>query len=96
MIVAGLDETVSPVNTIGYLYWPAAVAIITTAVIFAPIGARLTHVLPTSLLQQNFCCDIGCCRDQNPGVGAGRVVIALAGDKTPNTTDPLVRIDSRI
>lgn len=54
MIVAGLDETVSPVNTIGYLYWPAAVAIITTAVIFAPIGARLTHVLPTSLLSKIF------------------------------------------
>ena len=54
MIAAGLDETASPENTIGYLYWPASAVIVITAVIFAPMGARLTHVLPISLIRKIF------------------------------------------
>jgi uncharacterized membrane protein YfcA len=38
----------------GYVYWPAMFAIGAGSIITAPIGARLTHVLPVALLKQLF------------------------------------------
>jgi len=54
MIYAGLNEPLLPEKTIGYLYWPAASAIILATVIAAPIGVRLAHILPTEHLKKIF------------------------------------------
>ena len=54
MLISGLDNTNLPANTIGYLYWPAAILIILMTVIFAPLGAKLTHHLPVQTLKRCF------------------------------------------
>jgi len=38
----------------GFIYWPAALAITTTSVLFAPIGARMAHSLPRGILRRIF------------------------------------------
>ncbi len=45
-----------PLNTqtIGFLHWPAFIAIILAGMIGAPLGVRLAHALKTSLLQRVF------------------------------------------
>ena len=53
-IVGGWGEPGLPPNTIGYVLWPAALAIAATAIFFAPLGARLAHTLPTKRLKQAF------------------------------------------
>jgi len=41
-------------HSIGYLYWPAALIIVTMTIFFAPIGARLAHYLPIEILKRSF------------------------------------------
>ena len=60
MIFAGLDSKSLPEDSIGYVYWPAAILIIITSVLFAPIGARLTHSMPVSSLKRIFAIVLGC------------------------------------
>ena len=38
----------------GYLYWPAFAGIAVVSLLFAPLGARLTHTLPTTVLRRVF------------------------------------------
>lgn len=38
----------------GYIYWPAFFGIVTTSVVFAPIGAYISHRLPTEVLKKIF------------------------------------------
>jgi hypothetical protein len=38
----------------GYVYWPAFAGIVLTSMLFAPLGARLTHTLPVPLLKKFF------------------------------------------
>lgn len=54
MIIASLNNPELPANTLGYLYWPAALIIIMTTIISAPIGARLAHYLPVITLKRFF------------------------------------------
>jgi uncharacterized protein len=38
----------------GYIYWPAALAIVSVSIFFAPLGARLAHRLPATQLKRLF------------------------------------------
>lgn len=40
--------------TTGYIYWPAFLATATAGVIFAPIGAKLAHRIPSHILKRIF------------------------------------------
>jgi uncharacterized membrane protein YfcA len=50
----GLAKIPSTVNTIGYLHWPAFLAITTAGMLCAPLGVKLSTVLPTTLLKRLF------------------------------------------
>jgi uncharacterized protein len=54
LIIAGWDNMSVPSNSFGYLYWPAALIIITMTIFFAPMGARLAHYLPVATLKRLF------------------------------------------
>ncbi|HEX4044884.1 MAG TPA: sulfite exporter TauE/SafE family protein [Gammaproteobacteria bacterium] len=43
-----------PSGTTGYIYWPAAITVAITSVIFAPIGTRLAVWLPAKSLKRIF------------------------------------------
>lgn len=53
-IALGLDKTVLPPGSLGYVYLPAFAGIVTTSIPFAPMGARLAHRLPTRKLRRMF------------------------------------------
>ena len=52
--VLGWDKTGLPEGSIGYVYWPAFVGIILASTVMAPVGAKLTHKLPTQTLKRFF------------------------------------------
>lgn len=43
-----------PVHTLGFVYWPAVIAIASASFFTAPVGARLAHSLPIPLLKKLF------------------------------------------
>ncbi|RYY73641.1 MAG: sulfite exporter TauE/SafE family protein [Gammaproteobacteria bacterium] len=43
-----------PVHTLGFIYWPAVIAMATASFFTAPLGARLAHSLPIPLLKKCF------------------------------------------
>lgn len=49
----GLNEKTFP-DSIGYLYIPAFICIGLSSSLAAPLGAKLTYILPTGLLKQVF------------------------------------------
>jgi uncharacterized membrane protein YfcA len=53
-IVTGFHEPGLPDYSFGYLYLPAFLGIIVTSILFAPLGARLAHALPTAQLKKFF------------------------------------------
>lgn len=53
-IVAGMSKMPESAVTLGYLHWPALLAISTAGIISAPFGAKLATVLPTKILQRIF------------------------------------------
>jgi len=53
-ILAGLGESRLPPWSIGYVYWPAFFAIISTSLVFAPMGARLAHRVSMTALRKVF------------------------------------------
>ncbi len=53
-MASGSDTGVLPVWSSGYVYWPAFLGIVATSMVFAPLGARLAHTLPTSVLKKLF------------------------------------------
>ncbi len=53
-IIAGLDNTNLPDWSLGYVYLPAAICIISTSIVFAPMGARLAQRLPIQTLKRTF------------------------------------------
>ncbi len=53
-LIAGINETGLPSGSSGYIYWPAVVAIAAASIFTAPLGARLTHVLPVTKLRRLF------------------------------------------
>jgi len=52
--LAGLDASGLPAGSSGYIYWPAFFGVITTSILFAPLGARLTGILPVKVLKKLF------------------------------------------
>jgi len=53
-IVIGWDNPQLPAGSWGYLYPPALLGIVISSVLFAPLGAKLAHRLPTVLLKRFF------------------------------------------
>jgi hypothetical protein len=53
-LLVGLDANQLPANSSGYIYWPAFFGIITTSIMFAPLGAWLTGILPVAVLKKVF------------------------------------------
>lgn len=53
-VVMGWNEAALPDFSTGYLYWPAWLGISMVSVVFAPLGARLAHALPTRRLKRGF------------------------------------------
>lgn len=43
-----------PLHTLGFIYWPAVIAMATASFFTAPFGARLAHTLPIPLLKKCF------------------------------------------
>ncbi len=54
MMIVGSAQTNLPENTIGYVYWPAAVLIVLSSTLFAPLGAKIAHTISVSLLKKLF------------------------------------------
>jgi uncharacterized membrane protein YfcA len=52
--LGGLQASDLPVHSEGFVYWPAVISIAAVSVITAPLGARLTHRLPVTLLKKIF------------------------------------------
>lgn len=50
----GWNEPGLPVWSTGYVYWPALVVVALATIVFAPLGARLAHTLPTATLKRFF------------------------------------------
>lgn len=53
-IVTGWGTTSLPANHIGFVYWPAMVAIAIGSMLTAPVGAYLAHKLPTKVIKRIF------------------------------------------
>ncbi len=53
-IKTGMDAPLLPEWSTGYVYWPAMVGVTLASVLFAPLGARLTHRLPVKVLKKFF------------------------------------------
>ncbi|RLA05099.1 MAG: hypothetical protein DRQ47_02035 [Gammaproteobacteria bacterium] len=53
-IIAGMDLTDTIPYSSGYVYWPAVLGIISSSVLFAPIGAKMAHKIPAALLSRLF------------------------------------------
>ncbi len=54
LVIAGYDNADVPEHALGYLYWPAALVIVTVTVVSAPLGAKLTHYISVTLLKRCF------------------------------------------
>ncbi|ASY29845.1 sulfite exporter TauE/SafE family protein [Taylorella equigenitalis] len=53
-IYGGMSEIGVQNGLVGFVYWPALLALISMSVIFAPIGAKLAHSLPVNTLRKVF------------------------------------------
>lgn len=52
--LSGLGVATLPAWSSGYLYWPALLGVVVSSVVFASLGARLTHRLPLGVLKKGF------------------------------------------
>ena len=55
-VVSGLNESVSRPGMLGYIYWPALIALVCASVLTALLGARMAHRLPVATLKKVFAC----------------------------------------
>ncbi len=53
-ILSGWDRAGLPPHSLGFVYWPAVLAIIATSMPLANLGTRLAHRLPTLALKRVF------------------------------------------
>jgi len=53
-LIAGFRHPGLPPYTVGYIYLPALVAIVSASVLIAPIGVRLAHRWPVARLRHSF------------------------------------------
>lgn len=51
---SGLGRAGLPAHSLGFVYWPAALALLVGSLPLAPLGAALAHRLPTALLKRAF------------------------------------------
>ena len=52
LAISGMDIGELPTYSMGYIYLPAFIFISITAIIFAPLGAKLAHSLPVPMLKK--------------------------------------------
>lgn len=55
-IISGTSQDISQPHMLGYIYWPALLALVATSVVAAPFGAALAHRLPVATLKRVFSC----------------------------------------
>lgn len=55
-VVSGHAVSGLPSYTIGFIYVPALLAIVATSMFLAPIGARVSHKMPVTVLKRIFAC----------------------------------------
>ena len=53
-VAAGWGRSGLPPMSTGFVYWPALAGIVTTSLLTAPLGARLAHRLPVTVLKRVF------------------------------------------
>jgi uncharacterized protein len=53
-IINGWQQPLLPAHTLGYVHLPAFLGIVISSILFAPLGARLTHSLPVATLKKIF------------------------------------------
>lgn len=53
-VINGWNLEHLPPHTLGFVYWPAVIAIASASFFTAPLGARLAHSLPIPLLKRLF------------------------------------------
>ena len=53
-LVNGWSVAALPAHTLGFIYWPAVLAMATASFFTAPLGAKLAHSLPIPLLKKYF------------------------------------------
>ncbi|ARP92574.1 hypothetical protein CAL14_07695 [Bordetella genomosp. 9] len=53
-VVSGLREAGHTPGMLGYIYWPALLALVCTSVLTAPMGARMAHRLPVATVKRIF------------------------------------------
>lgn len=53
-VVTGWGTESLPASHIGYVYWPAMIAIAVGSMLTAPVGAYLAHKLPTKVIKRIF------------------------------------------
>ena len=53
-VITGLDETLLPPHSLGYINLPAFAGVVAASILFAPLGARLAHQLPDKLIKRIF------------------------------------------
>ncbi|MGV6809714.1 MAG: sulfite exporter TauE/SafE family protein [bacterium] len=53
-IIVGWSQHHLPELSLGYIYLPALLGILLTSMLFAPLGAKVTHRLPTQRLKKLF------------------------------------------
>jgi len=53
-MISGLQVTNLPPWSTGFVYWPAVLCVGLSSAFFAPLGARLSHTLPTQTLKRLF------------------------------------------
>ncbi|KTC86946.1 sulfite exporter TauE/SafE family protein [Legionella brunensis] len=53
-IIAGSQESQLPVYSTGYVYWPAVICLAVLSSVFAPVGARMTYIVPVKQLKYGF------------------------------------------
>lgn len=59
-VVTGWNTSDLPPYSSGYIYWPAFLGIVTTSMLFAGVGAKLAHTLPTLILKRFFALFLFC------------------------------------
>jgi len=52
--LSGLNEAQTYPGMLGFIYWPALLALVCTSVLTAPLGARMAHRLPVQTLKRVF------------------------------------------
>lgn len=53
-VVNGWQQPGLPAHTLGYVFWPAVLAMASMSFMTAPLGAKLAHRLPVALLKKLF------------------------------------------